>query len=340
MPDVFDKERSRALKEINELFSRYRRLNDLDWLLRQNVTTAMRAMGDFEREFKIIMARFYSTKARGPLSKIIGSRTDNFLDKYRRFLSDFNVKGSRIRKKAADRKRIMRATKQVFLSDVINSASRLSESQRTKIRKLKAQQDISSLPASKVNALNKRLVTIEGPSGEGIRMDLREVWNQLQRPHGDFDRIIFADGKKVPIDAFMDMKLQQTEGSVQRSVAQLTSGDLGILTLKVSSHGGKFDCRIWEDAIVWVNETARRLFFDQFKGHPEILAKVRDYPTLQYLENVDRTVIFKFNCHHDADPYPLNFLDFDQILEEAIAPPVGPDSARARRGLVDRLSAA
>lgn len=297
---------------LAKVLAKYSFFDDYQFSLRRNKSVLNRFILEYNREVRDALIKFYLSEN---LDKMVANASVDFYNDIRKFFRDFDVRGSKFRKNQADIKTLTRDTRRRFVQQYTDIASSMAGKLRTKIHNFKRSESLYSIAQSKESQIDKRLVLIRSKNKRYVKVDLETLWSGLTSRYGNFDSIRFTNGVNYPLRAYVENRTVTTEVEIHNDIAQIEASNNGIYTLKVSAHNGKYNCKSWENAIIFVSETAKRLFMNQFQG-TEIAKIAKKWPTIDFLKSDDPTRIFKFGCSHFASPYPLQLLDNEIILDE------------------------
>jgi len=295
--DSFGSDRDKVLSSVKKVIDKNKVLNDPIKLIRMNQFQINSILKAYSIDLRKSLFRFF---AGTPIERMVQAAKKDF-------------KGS-VSGKLRSAKDITPQVKQQFLSQIKSITSEMEGRQRTKIFNFKNLVEGSANTGKEFTKELKNVITINNKNID-LR-DIRDNWAISNKRFGAYNSVAFRNGAKYPLDAYTEMRTLTTAQEVHRLTTTLEAGQNDILTGKISSHGAIDSCRIHEGEIVFFSTKAKRTFI---KRYPK-LKKARRWKTVEEIE-ADGTHIFKPNCKHLVQPFPIQF--FDDIKDEVDKNKVG-----------------
>jgi hypothetical protein len=179
--------------------------------------------------------------------------------------------------------------------------------------------------------IDKRLkvVNLTKPNGQSVEIlgqDVKNIERITVEQYGNVDTLKYntgannGTGSNYPLVSHIENITTTIDADVARSVNLTRTNELGIYTVKVSSHHGKYSCALHEGEIVFTSANSKLQFQKQ---NPQFAKQVSKFRTLEELRN-DPTRIFKFNCSHTYRVYPLQFFGNELIEKDIKSNPIRP----------------
>ncbi len=143
-------------------------------------------------------------------------------------------------------------------------------------------------------------VTISGKTYS--RMALTESFERASARYGRYDTVIYSNGNKFPLRAYVDTRLRTMTRDVRNTTTAMAAASTGVMTVRISSHGSSDSCQFWEGKIAFISQQAKDIYLDRFPDDSRAAA----IPTLDEIR-ADATHMFGHGCLHSFAIYPIQF---------------------------------
>lgn len=274
-------QRQLLVKRMNKFQKKYERLDDPKFILSLNSLRLNKILTNYKRDLQKILKGFFN---RGISEKLVNESRKTLREQLKGFLkiSDAKLTKGALFKSLHDQNN-------ATIKAIVNNSHRLLRTKTTRFR---------------LFTQKETFLTEEN----------KELWKLYSRQFGRSDTIQFRDGKNFPLRTYVDAKSQDVTRQTQNDTSIIDAKRLGVLTMRVSSHGARDSCFLHEKERVFVDEAARREYIRMFPND----IHARRMKTVQQLTD-DPTHIFRFNCKHRLLQDAIQFFDDDErqgVLDE------------------------
>ena len=261
----------------------------------------------------------------------------DFVSSLKKFALTSKVKNSPARTKEAITKLLARAQKRDFYTrsqaralwdgypnPYYDTIRNLVGRQVGKLAGFNAQKPAYQLFIANIQAIGQRKffpVTINEIEYHG--KEIRDLWQLMSDTYGNHDKVMYRDGRLMPLRTYYDMRNITTSHESGRILSQELSNKLGILFLKISSQPEEVDdCREWAGATILQSEMARTIAVNQYREFPNAVSRIKKMKTMAQLQKL-KNHIFDYNCKHITTPDPINYYDVEDAVSEIMTMDIG-----------------
>lgn len=307
---------------LEKIFNKYPELDDPNWLISVKEVEIYRTVNQYADDLKKLFLETLISSGVNKISKETMAEFNNIMRAY------------------AQRAKRLTLTQKDLLREIINQYHEfytgvVDDIKKRSIQKavsLRTQARLQAIPRNYEKSILGNVLTLW--DGEKIMSEtLKNTYKNMEKRYGTRMTIRYGgdgpNGKNYPLTSYLDARQATTNNQVARMTSQIMAANQGVYTFKIDFNGTTDSCKFWEGKIGFYSDAAKQAFLAEFPNYPEAAR----WPTLQYLQDVDRTHIFKFNCRHGALPYPIQY--FDESDQKAAVlqnnPPEIPDKINERQ---------
>lgn len=295
------------LRSLGSIQRQYSYLDSVKYALSQDLATVEAAIQKYYFELKRPLYKFFAGDI---LEAVVGEAHDEFLNSLKSY-----IRQGRLTVNAGVSDRLLDSLRQQIVQNIDGMVLEADLNMRARA------QEFSKIAAESTN--NAALAQIQSTQlkVESITArttgaeDLQKAWIELQDKYGTRETVKYRDGKNYPLNTYIDGRAKTTATDVHVLTTQYNASSAGVLTGMITSHGATDSCQKWEGKLVCFTPEGREIMSHKF---PE----ARKLRTVDEIRRDKSTHMWKFNCTHGVDAYPIQFLDDSEasgIIAEAVA---------------------
>lgn len=297
-------EKEKMLRAVNEIRSRFAKLDEAEWTLAQNPEALRKAIEKYKAELRKPLLRFFA----GPSMEGVAIEAHNqFIRSLRRQIESGKIA---VRKEISVS--LLDSLQRQITQNIDTLLSTFDGNITARWREFSAiaRESASSAALAELSTVQLKIENITARTTG--KEDLKKAWSELKSKYGTRETVTYRDGKHYPLTTYLDGRANTTSADIHRLTTQLDASNAGIFTGKISAHGASDSCRPYEGKIVFFTAAGRDLMANKYP-------QARNLKTVDEIKADGSTHMWKFNCRHIVTAYPIQFFDADQIEAELAA---------------------
>jgi len=210
----------RAMRRLNRVIARYQRLDNFEWILRNQQKEINRVLKNYKGDLSFLRNFFTDDKI-----DILGAEAAQTFEKSLQGIIEFE--GLTIGRQRVNQ--LVDSIKKDFGSTTKNVIDGLFDNQAVKTRRFNIMAQAESLPAQITEGLLARrgISRIEIRNIGGVNYNdkaIGELWGVLTNRYGQHDDVIFTSGKKMPLNTYVNGKAITMSQEINNTVVVFPFG--------------------------------------------------------------------------------------------------------------------
>lgn len=287
------------MMRLEAILRKHRGLDDMEYVLSNPVPALYREINIYNKELAAILQELANSKKAGA---VIKSSVLAFIEAVARY------EKLSARKAVADEKKLLEGVIENYRSFYSQIASFVTDNQKRRVSNFRLKAEIAKLPALEAERVGGFTIRTRSGKKESYGFeDLKSAWDSTVKQYGNHAQIQYGwrtgNVSNQPIQSWVRMREITTAQDIDRLAMQSLAAQNKIYTFRINKNATVDSCQFWQGKIGFYTAAGKEEFLRLFPNHPE----ARDWPTMDYLVNVDKTHMFKWNCTHRAMPYPIQY---------------------------------
>ena len=297
-------EKNSMLRAVNLIKQRWAKLDSLEWTLSQNPQALEAALAQYKDQLRKPLLRFF---AGAPMEEMTVEAHNQFIRSLRQYVQSGAVKITREVSVG-----LLESLQSQIMRNIDTLLSTFDGNILDRARQIKAiaAENAGQAVLAELQTIQLKIENITARTTGAS--DLKKAWSDLQGQYGTRETVKYRDGKNYPLTTYLDGRANSTSADIHRLTTQYDATQAGIFTGKISSHGAIDSCRPYEGKIVFFTESGRDILSQKYP-------QARNLKTVDELKNDRGTHLWKFNCRHIVTPYPIQFFDEADAVQELAA---------------------
>lgn len=295
-------EKNAMLKSVGAIQKRYSYLDDVRYALAQDLPTVEAAIAKYYRELKAPLYKFFAGDV---LEQVVGESHDAFITS----LKDY-IKAGKLTVNAGVSTRLLDSLRTQIMQNIDGLVAGADADMRARAAEF-GKVAAESANAAAVSVTQMTQLKIESITRRTTgKEDLQKSWIDLQDKYGTRETVKYRNGANYPLNTYLSQRANTTSADLHVITTQFDASSAGVYTGKISNHGAKDSCSVWEGKIVCFTPEGRDILSKRVPA-------AAGWKTVDEIKRDKSTHMWKFNCTHGVTPYPIQFFD-DKDLKEAI----------------------